>query len=417
MSIKISFLGMPNKVGRSAYLLTGSRNVLVDYGVDLDKIPKFPKPVSVLDLDLYVLSHAHLDHMGASPLLYITGNMPNVMTHPTLDISDLLIRDFMKLSGEYLTFEYIDFLNLKRHSHLIGYGKPFEYRDIKVEFYDAGHIPGSAQVVVEMDGKRVLYTGDINTYDTRLLTPADIDYEEEFDAVILESTYGNTKHPDRRETERKFVEMAKETIENGGVVLVPAFAVARSQEILLILHEHKFKYPIVMDGMALEVTKIFLSHGGYLKDVKKLRKAFNKVRKIHRWRERKKVIKEPCLIIAPAGMLGGGAAVFYLNKLIKNPKNRIFLVGYQAPGSPGRSLLEASEERDGDRNTADVYYMRFSAHADAEGLLKILKSLKGDPKIFVVHGEKESRENVGMLAQDCCGYKVYYPAHDDVYKV
>ncbi|HIQ13105.1 MAG TPA: MBL fold metallo-hydrolase [Thermoprotei archaeon] len=414
MAVKLSFLGEPDKVGRSAYLVSGSRNILIDYGVDIDKIPKFPKTVSVFELDLFIISHAHLDHMGASPQLYVSGNMPCLLTHSTLDISDILIRDFMKLSGEYLTFEYIDFLNLERNSNFMSYRIRYGYRDVGIKFYDAGHIPGSAQVVVELDGKTILYTGDINTYETRLLTPADLDYDEEFDAVVIESTYGDTRHPDRFESERMFVQLARETIENGGTVLVPAFAVARSQEILLILYEHRFEYPVVMDGMAIEVTKMLLSHGRYLKDVKKLRNAFDKARKIYRWRERKEVVKEPCLIIAPAGMLGGGSSVYYLNKLIKNPKNRIFLVGYQAPGSPGRSLLESKRD---ERKMADIRYIRFSAHADSIGILKILKSLNGDPKIFVVHGNKESRLNVDMMARECCGYKVYLPRHGEVYKI
>ncbi len=416
MSVKISFLGMPNMVGRSAYLISGSKNILLDYGVDLDKTPKFPKPVSVKDLNLFVISHSHLDHMGAAPMLYISGEAQALMTPPTLEISDLLIRDFMKLSGEYLPFEYIDFISLRRRTQLIKYNKEYSFDGVHIELFDAGHIPGSAQISLEIDGRRILYTGDINTYETQLINPAFLSYPYEYDAVIIETTYGDRKHPDRIETERKFIELASETIEDGGVVLVPAFAVARSQEILLVLDKYNFKYPVVMDGMAIEVTKIFLSYGKYLKDVKRLRKAFNRVKKIYRWRDRKKVIREPCLIIAPAGMLGGGAAVYYLNKLIGDPRNRIFLVGYQAPGSPGRNLLEESKESGrGDR--ADVLYMSFSAHADADGLLKVLKSIPGDPKLFVVHGDDDARRNIGELARDELGFKVYYPEHGDVVKI
>ena len=416
MAVKISFLGMPNMVGRSAYLISGTKNILLDYGVDLDKTPKFPKPVSVTDLDLLIISHSHLDHMGASPMLYITGEADAYMTPPTLEISDLLIRDFMKLSGEYLPFEYIDFISLRRRTRLVKYGKEYDIDGAKIRFLDAGHIPGSAQISLEMDGRRILYTGDINTYETQLINPADLEYPYEYDAVLIETTYGDRKHPDRRETEKRFVELASETIEEGGVVLVPAFAVARSQEILLVLDKYNFKYPIVMDGMALEVTKIFMSMGRYLKDVKRLRRAFNRVRKIYKWRERKKVIREPCLIIAPAGMLGGGAAVFYLNKLIGNPKNRIFLVGYQAPGSPGRNLLEESRE-EGERDKAEVLYMSFSAHADAEGLVKVLRAIPGDPKLFVVHGDENARRNIGEIARDELGYKVYYPSHGEVVRI
>jgi len=155
-----------------------------------------------------------------------------------------------------------------------------------------------------------------------------------------------------------------------------------------------------MDGMAIEVTKILLSQPGYLRDPERLRRAFNAVRKIYRWRDRKKVVNERCLIIAPAGMLGGGAAVFYLNKLIDDPRNRIFLVGYQAPGTPGRSLLEEAESEEA-RDRADVVYMRFSAHAD----------------FYIVHGDGDARMNIGELISDRLGYRVVYPGHREEYIV
>ncbi len=416
MAVTIDFLGMPNKVGRSAYLIRGSKSVLLDYGVDLDKIPKFPEPVDINKLDLFVISHSHLDHMGAAPMLYVSGSVKAVTTPPSIDISDLLIRDFMKLSGEYLLFEYIDFISLRRNVQLLGYNEEYRFDGSSVTLYDAGHIPGSAQVLVSIDGKNILYTGDINTYETLLQRPADLDIDVELDAVIMESTYGDSKHPDRRLQEKRFVELAEATIEEGGTVLVPAFAVARSQEILLILDKYGFKYDIVMDGMALEVTKILLSHPDYLKEPDRLEKAFNAVRKIYRWRDRKKVVKERCLIIAPAGMLGGGAAVFYLNKLIDNPRNRIFLVGYQAPGTPGRNLLEEAESEEA-RDRADVLYMRFSAHADAEGLFKFASHLRGDPTVFVVHGDGEARHNIGELIRDKLGFKVVYPSTKESYIV
>ncbi len=414
MDVKIDFLGMPNKVGRSAYLITGSKSILLDYGVDLDRIPKFPEPVDVKHLDLFVISHSHLDHMGAAPMLYVSGNVKALTTRPSIDVSDLLIRDFMKLSGEYLLFEYIDFVSLRRNVELLGYEEELRLDGASITLYDAGHIPGSAQVLVSLDGKNILYTGDINTYETMLQKPAHMDFDVELDAVIMESTYGDSKHPDRRTQERRFVELAEEAIEEGGTVLVPAFAVARSQEILLILEKYGFKYDVVMDGMALEVTKIFLSHPDYLKDPDMLERAFSSVRKVYRWRDRKKLVRERVLIIAPAGMLGGGAAVFYLNKLIKNPKNRIFLVGYQAPGTPGRSLLEESESEER-RDMADVLYMRFSAHADVDGLFKFASKLQGDPKIFVVHGDRDARRNIGELVEDKLGFKVIYPSTKESY--
>jgi len=418
--VVISFLGDPDKVGRAAYLIRGSKSILIDYGVELTKPPKFPILVPPHYIDLFILSHSHLDHIGAAPTLYLHGNIPALMTKPTLELGELLIKDFIKLSGEYLPYEYLDFMNLANNTHFLTYKKNFSINDVSITFLDAGHIPGSCQVIVEIDGKRILYTGDINTYDTRLQNVADLNYEEEFDVVIIESTYAADVHPPRKKLERLFVKTAEEVVEDGGIALVPAFAVGRSQEILLILYHRKFSYNITMDGMALEATKILLNNPGYIKNYKVLKKAFKKIRKVYRWKERKKVIKEPGLIIAPAGMLGGGAAVYYINKLYKDPKNAIFLVGYQAPGSPGRNLLEARKLKIEEREkevVASIYYMQFSAHTDSNGLKKVLSSLRGDPKIYIVHGERRGREALYRIASEEYGFKAYMPMTGEKYEV
>lgn len=420
MSIKLHSVGDPDKIGRAAYLIKGMKNVLIDYGVELTKPPKFPLTVPPHKINMLILSHAHLDHVGAAPFLYLHGNIPAYMTKPTLELTEILIKDFMKLSGEYLPYEFIDFLTLANNTSFLNYRQPVYYKDLVIECFDAGHIPGSCQVSIEVEGKKILYTGDINTYETRLQPSADLNYEDEFDAVIIESTYASELHPPRKKMEKAFVEKATEVVENGGIALVPAFAIGRSQEVLLILYHHKFKHRITMDGMALDVTKILLSNKGYLKDYKSLKKAFDKVKKVTRWKERKKVVKEPGLIIAPAGMLGGGAAVYYINKLYKDPRNAIFLVGFQAPGSPGRNLLEAREfeiERKKKTVEAPVYYMQFSAHTDSKGLRKVLSSLKGDPKIFIVHGERRGRDTLYNMSVEEFGFKTYKPMMGEIYEI
>jgi len=420
MSVRIAFLGEPDKVGRVAYLVSGERNILLDYGVELSKPPKFPINIPPHKVDIFVLSHSHLDHIGASPMLYIHGNIPTLMTKPTLELGELLIKDFLKISGEYLPYEFIDFISMANNTYFLNYRKPKNFKEVSIEFRDAGHIPGSVQTIISIDNKKILYTGDINTYETRLQNKADLNYDTEFDAVIIESTYGADIHPPRKKLEKLFIEKAEEVIENGGIALVPAFAVGRSQEILLILHYRNFSYPISIDGMAIEATKIILNSSKFIRDSKSLKKAFKKVKKILKWRDRKKVLKEPGLIIAPAGMLGGGAAVYYINKLYKDPRNAIFLVGFQAPGSPGRNLLEAKElESEGKKRRveAPVYYMQFSAHTDSNGLKEVLSKLRGAPKIFIVHGENRGREALYRVATEDLGFKAYLPMMGDKYEI
>ncbi len=412
--IKIHCIGSPEIVGKAAFLLEYENHKLIlDYGVELSRPPKFPITVPPNEVDAVIITHAHLDHIGATPYLYVSGNMPLYTTKPTMDLADLLIRDFLKLSGEFLPFEYIDFLFMKQKSIYLDYRVPLKLNKtpFEIEFLDAGHIPGSAQVIIRAGKHRILYTGDINTYETRLQRSADLRYEDDFDIVIIESTYGADKHPKRRRLEEVFVEKVSEVIENDGIALIPAFAVGRSQEILLILYCRNFKHKIVMDGMALEATRILLGNPMYIKSPKRLRKAFQKVKKVKRWRERKRVLKEPAAIIAPAGMLGGGAAVYYISKLHKDPKNAIFLVGYQAPGSPGRVLLEEGVvmiDKSREKSEAPTYYFEFSSHTDQDGLRKILRKIPGDPLIVIVHGEERGRKALAEIAEDY-GFRVSLP--------
>ena len=418
--MKVKFLGSPEVVGRAAILVSsGGKNIIMDYGVEMTRPPKFPISFPPKDLHALILTHAHLDHIGASPYLYVSWGMPLYLTKPTLELSEVLIKDFIKLSGEYLPYEFIDFTYMAQNAEFVDYRREFKVpgTDFRVEFRDAGHIPGSVQVIVTADNKKILYTSDMNTYETRLQKPADLDFDEEFDMVIIESTYGYKDHPKRSNLEKAFIEKVREVIEDKGTVLVPAFAVARSQEILLVLRSRGFDGKIVMDGMALEVTEILLRNKEFIKSPRSLKKAFGRVKKVRRWRERRKVVKENCVIIAPAGMLGGGAAVFYLSKIYKNPKNGIFLVGYQAPGTPGRTLLEEGVVQVEDvtgKTKAKKYYFEFSSHTDRSGLKEVLSRLSGDPVITIVHGEEEGRLGLKEVAEEL-GFKTYLPETGDLY--
>lgn len=421
--IKIHFIGSPEKVGRAAYLVESEgKQLVLDYGVELTKPPKLPLSLAPQKIYGVVLTHAHLDHVGAAPYLYVSGSMPLYTTRITLELTELLIKDFLKLSGEFLPFEYLDFTSMAQRAVFVDYDKPIKVpkTDFEIVFKYAGHIPGSAQVILYVDKKyRMLYTGDINTYETRLQNAANYDYDEEFDVVIIESTYGGDVHPNRRSLEIQFIETINETIENRGVALIPSFAIARSQEVLLILKQNNFKHTTVMDGMALDATEILLKNELFLKDPGALRKAYEGVKKIRKWRERKRIIKDPCAIIAPSGMLGGGTAVFYISKLYKNAKNSILLVGYQPLGSPGRALLEKgtlSLENMRLKVGAPVHYFEFSSHTDKLGLKRILSSLSGDPLLVIVHGDERGRVGLKEVAEEM-GFRTFLPYTNDVITV
>jgi putative mRNA 3-end processing factor len=213
--------------------------------------------------------------------------------------------------------------------------------------------------------------------------------------ALLESTYALTRHDPRPQIEEKFVEAVSETIDEGGVVLVPAFAVARSQEILCILAKHKVECPIFLDGMAREAARIFLRHPTFFRDYPLLRDALKNARWIRSKRQRASAIKEACVMVAPAGMLKGGTAAMYLRQIYDDAKSAVMLVGFQIPGTPGRNLIENKVFDNGfgpQKVKARVHLFDFSSHAGQDELLGLGKTFSNAQNIFTVHGEAEACE-------------------------
>ena len=408
--MKITFLGSAREVGRAAIAVKSEKTqILLDYGVMLNHIPGFPMHIPPRDLDAVVMTHSHLDHSGAIPVFYIKNGIPVYGTRVAFDLANLLIRDFIKLSGYYLPFEYIELRSMLRHAVSLGYRKEVKVGDIRFQLLNSGHIPGGAQVLLESEGKRVLYTSDYNAVETRLLKGADQDYGE-LDAVIIESTYADEDHTERTTLEKRFVEEVTEIVEAGGTVLVPAFSVGRAQEIACILAAYHFEYSVVIDGMAREASRILMNNSEFLGDPRLFMNAMHKADWVENWRDRRKASKSPGVIISPAGMLKGGPAAFYIQAVGKKPNNAVFLVGYQIPGTPGRELLDKGVcVIDGKvrKIKAKVEFFDFSSHSGARELKETVKGLEGNPKVYVVHGAEGNcpmfakwiREEVGLKAK------------------
>jgi len=418
--MRIRFLGGTGEVGRSAILVEGGgARVLLDYGVMLDDEPGFPMHVPPRELDAIVITHAHLDHSGAAPVFYIGRGVPIYATALTFELTELLLRDFINLSGYYIPFEFLELQNMLSRATYLPYGKPLRIKGMTIKLLRAGHIPGSAQVLVEADGKRLLYTGDINPVDTRLLKGADLDYGE-LDAIIIESTYADQDHPNRLEVERELVSRIEEVIEAGGTVLVPAFAVARAQEVACILTAHGFPYDVVMDGMARRVNLIFMNHLYELRDPDLFMSAMDDILLVVKRRDRKRFVKRPCVIISPAGMLKGGPAAYYAMRLAGSSKNAIFLVSYQIPGTPGYELLENKiYVVNGKVQEVKAQVERFdlSSHAGMSDLHSILAKLEGSPRVFVVHGAEGNCERLAMWARDELGLEAIAPEAGSTFSI
>jgi putative mRNA 3-end processing factor len=420
--LKVSILGAAKEVGRSAFLVNSNQtSILMDYGVLLKREPIFPMHVKPKDIDAVVITHAHLDHSGFVPSLFLSDSVETQVcgTLPTFDLSQLLIEDMIKISGFYLPFEYIDLITMMKHSKNLAYRQPCMINDVKVTLHESGHILGGATIIVEHEGKRLFYTGDINTRGSKILRPADLDFGE-VDLVIMESTYSQTEQMPREQSERELLEYAYEVVERGGTLFIPAFSVERAQEIACVLKTYNFPHKIAMDGMALKANEIMLRHPAFLRNPEIFKKSIGEAEWISGWNRRKRVVKEPCVIISPAGMLVGGSALFYLQEIAQSDKNGIALVSFQGEGTPGRALLEKRVTiLDGKvrKCLADVKRFEFSGHNSRSELFEILDRIKGNPKILTVHGDESSCTKFAEEIRKKYGYDAKAPNTGEVIEI
>jgi len=419
--MQLRFLGACQEVGRSAVAVkTATSQILMDYGVMINHEVGFPVHVSPRDLDAVVLTHAHLDHSGLIPLFYVQSpKLPVYSVEPTFKLTTVLVRDMIKLSGYYLPYEYIDLETMLNHAVPVDYRSQFSIGDSKIMLVNAGHIPGSAQVIVENEGKRVLYTGDFNLVPTHLVSGADREYGN-LDALVIESTYAAQDHPDRAESEREFVLACKEVVEGGGTVLVPAFGVGRSQEIICMLADHNFTHPVFVDGMALDAIRMLEEFPNALKDQQLFRRAMRDADQIRNWHDRRRAARTPGVIVSPAGMLKGGASVFYMESIALKEGNGIFLVSYQVEGSPGRILLEEGQfilHGKARKVKARVEKFDFSSHGGKTQLQETLKLVDKRTRVFVIHGEESNCKGLADWATQELGLKTAIPRPGEAFDV
>lgn len=395
--IDVIFHGGAGQVGRSCIeIRTSESRVLLDAGLWITGHgPEFPTNIEHLEeIDAVIISHAHLDHTGALPKLKHDGlKCPIFANIETRKISKILLKDSFKISRiehDHVGYGKQDIDTVISQFNEVPFGKWKEFKDIKFKLIPSGHIPGSASILIECRGEKLLYTGDINSTETHLLHGADI--LEEIDYLIIESTYGDRGHPDRYEQEQAFLNSVQSTIERGGSVLIPAFAVGRAQEVLMILNSRGFNVPIYLDGMARQIAELMINFPSLVKDAGSLKNAIDNCHFVRDRDEREEVLRKQCIVISTSGMVNGGPSLHYLGKLQSNKKNSILLTGYQADGTNGRMLVEeGSAFIDGYKVhvKAQIEKYDFSAHSGMEELHNIVLILK--PKLTIVqHGDKES---------------------------
>ena len=387
--IKFQFLGGVEEVGRLAMVLEmGDIRLLFEYGMSPGKPPSYPLQPPAIDLVL--LTHAHLDHSGMIPWLFSRTDQKIMTTKLTGELCDILHKDTVNIAkseGYAVPYSTND---VKEAKHSISPIEPSQKRGIgnnhEVICHRAGHIPGSLMFELVGD-KRILFTGDFNVIDTKIVKGTK---PVNCDILFLEGTYAGRDHPKKREElERELLDKIDEVVKRGGVAVLPAFAVSRSQELAMVLRKSGFN--VWFDGMGKKVSKMFLKYPRYLRSVDDLKKALNKINLVHSDRGRKLALNAD-VIITSSGMMDGGPVLSYMHKLKNDPKSAVFLTGYQVEDSNARLLIDKGQlDFYGvkEKIECEVEYFDFSAHAGHSELIEFAKKCNPE-KIVLMHSD--SRE-------------------------
>ncbi|MFP3949779.1 MAG: beta-CASP ribonuclease aCPSF1 [Candidatus Micrarchaeia archaeon] len=433
--VRAVLLGASREVGRSCVLIqTPNSKVLIDVGINpVTGEPSKAYPyLNMLgfpleDLDAVLVTHGHMDHMGFIPYLYAYGyDGPVYCTPPTRDLMGLLQRDYLNLAKKTLGIEppYTkkDIQSELRRVIPVEYGEVVDITpEIKMTMYNAGHIIGSAMIHLHIgEGlHNFVHTGDMKFGYTKLFGPANTNFPR-VETLFIESTYGgrNDITPNRRQMEDKLVNIIKETAKRGGKTLIPVFAVGRSQEIMLALEDYYrrensgFDLPVYIDGMVLEASAIHTAYPEYLRDNVERRILSNNspfespMIKVAKGTDKKEITDgEPCVILAPSGMLTGGPSVEYLNLMAGDEKNTLVFVGYQSPLSLGHKIQKGMKEipltgEDGRTQIMNINMQvetveGFSGHSDRHQLMAFMKNIRPTPeRIFTVHGDWGKTEDL-----------------------
>lgn len=382
--MKFRFLGGATEVGSlSMYMEEMGNKLLFDYGFTPSSPPRLPEPAPKADAT--ILSHAHIDHSGLIPQLCSRIKAPIITTPPTLDISEILWKDSHKIcsiEGYPQLFSWDELRGARDYFQLISYEDRIEINDMLIDVHSAGHIPGSLMIEVHGDSTTV-FTGDLNTRDSRLLKGAE---PVICDNLILEATYAGRDHEPREEQEKEFIRKINEVVDRGGKAVIPAFAVGRTQEVMMILKDQGFD--IWVDGMGKGITQVFLRFPKYLRSPVALQQALQQVSLTYNPSDRKRAIKGD-VIITTSGMMDGGPVLQYVNQIKDDPKNAILLTGYQVEGTNGRQLQDrgtlnlAGVEQ---KIKAEIGFFDFSAHCGHSELVNFIKDC--DPEnVILFHSE------------------------------
>lgn len=451
MNVKVKFLGAAKTVTGSKYLLEVDKfKILIDCGIFQGRKEVRDRnwnefPLEVSDIDAIVLTHAHLDHSGYLPKIVKDGFKGSIYcTTATSALCEILLRDSAKLMMEEATF-----VNKKIVSNFLSATKPlynindaervfskwkcFDYYEsfnitdnISIQFYNAGHILGSSIVEITIKGesqtKKIVFSGDLGRPNSPILYPPDI--IKEADVVFVESTYGGREMPE--DIWEEFAKVVNKSFDKGGMLLIPSFAVGRTQQLIFLLKklrdENKIpQIPIYVDSpMAINVTFLYNQYNNYHKlEKEEFTHAF-RYKDIHYYQDKElskslNSLDNACIVISASGMCNGGRIMHHMYHRLPKENDTLLFVGYQAEETRGRKILEGAP-------TTSIFGMDvpincniekingLSAHADRSELIDWLSGFENHPKwTFIVHGEENANNNLQNEITKKLGWKSVIP--------
>ena len=429
--MQLEFFGAAGEVTGSCHILrVAGRQLLLDCGMiqgdhDAPARNRLPFPFDPTTIDAVVLSHAHIDHCGRLPLLVKRGFRGPIYTNKACaDLVPILLRDSANLAMRDAERERITALyDLEDVETTLRLLQPIAYDTrrellpgVTVQVRDAGHILGSSsiEVWVSEDGeqRKLVFSGDLGQYDTPILK--DPFAFESADLVLMESTYGNRLHRGREDTERELGGILAQAQRDGGNVIVPAFAIGRSQELLYLLAKHYgewhlARWKIFLDSpMAIAASRVYWNNPDrFDEETTSLRASFRGMPPLPNLVLSESAddsrainhVRSGALIIAGSGMATGGRVLHHLKHNLERPECHVVIVGFQAPGTLGRQLVDRAPDvrihGQRVRCLAQIHTLGgLSAHGDQADLLRWYDSFAGHPPVYLVHGEVPSSEGL-----------------------
>lgn len=452
MSVNITFLGGADTVTGSKYLIEHNRQrLLVDCGLfqgykQLRLRNWSPLPVAPSQMDAVVLTHAHLDHSGYIPLLVKEGFRRRIHATPgTLDLCKILLPDSGHIQEEDAAFAnrhgfsrhtpalplYTreDALQSLKYFHAERQGVWFEpIHGWKARFQGAGHILGAASLLLEVGGRRILFSGDLGRSDDSLMNPPEP--PPQADTVLIESTYGNRRHPEQT----PFAELGpllQKLARRGGVAVVPVFAVGRAQAVLHCIAGLKASgalprsLPVFLDSpMAIHTTALFEKHMGEHRLNREQVRAMDHVATMLETPEQSKSLARrhgPMVILAASGMATGGRVLHHLAQYAGDHRNMLILTGFQAPGTRGARLAAGETSirihgQDVPVRAEVAQIESASAHADSQQVLDWLHRMPSAPgQVYVVHGERDASDALRQRIEHEIKWRAIVPEHGSVW--